>query len=516
MSSDSPAESVGAESPFVFQPPAGGDLTLQSCDGTKFQVHSVLLGLASTVFADMLVGSTKSDAVELAEDAETISLMLAFIYPVDPPSITTVDRLEKVMLSSQKYDIEKLTKYIENPNRWDSQLIHSDPIRVLRASAKHGFPTIQALSAKRFGLKVCDYRSSKGLEELATLLPEYSCVIGLLGAALAREEILRGDAQTDLEKTHQPFTFQPPSGGDLVLKSCDNTIFHAHSLILGMASTVFSDMFAGATDPDAVELAEDAEAISIMLAFIYPIPTPQITTVALLEKAMVCAQKYHIERMLKFIEERVYLGSDLLSLDPVRIYCTSVKHNYRTIQILAAKSINRNDCDFFSVEGLLRLAQYFPEAAPAIGLVGAQGARAGILFKILVQTPREYGIYPKGARPPPTETTVPFGRTATSTKAIFLPMCRSHTPQNNVAIVPSYCKPWLLRLHDELMKKPTHQCDATLRINSLVGMGEVNHAVCDDCIISAFEDHQRFERWAQDVKRIVEKELKELDVLYSL
>ncbi|KDN49332.1 hypothetical protein RSAG8_02034, partial [Rhizoctonia solani AG-8 WAC10335] len=181
----------------------------------------------------MLTGATESDAVELAEDAETISLMLAFIYPVDPPSITTVEQPEKVMLSSQKYNIEKLTKYIEKSNRWDSQLILSDPIRVFRASVMHGFPTIQTLSAKRFGLKFCDYRSSKGLEELARLLPEFSGVIGLIGAAIARDEILKvlrnkREVKPKYNEHHQ--SLSNPCSYHMICSSCwdesRNTVAH--------------------------------------------------------------------------------------------------------------------------------------------------------------------------------------------------------------------------------------------------------------------------------------------------
>ncbi|KAL5636146.1 hypothetical protein ACGC1H_004836 [Rhizoctonia solani] len=190
MPGDFPAGSVTKESPFVFQPPAGGDLTLQSCDGTRFQVHSVLLGLASTVFSDMLTGATKSDTVELAEDAETISLMLAFIYPVDPPVITTLDHLEKAMLLSQKYDIARMIKAVERCKFPNNQLILSDPVRVFRASIKHNFPEIRTLSAKASGTSHIDPYSIKGLEELAAKFPESSSIIGLIGAQLVRSKLL--------------------------------------------------------------------------------------------------------------------------------------------------------------------------------------------------------------------------------------------------------------------------------------------------------------------------------------
>ncbi|KAJ1310445.1 hypothetical protein OPQ81_007178 [Rhizoctonia solani] len=139
----------------------------------------------------MLAGATKPDTVELKEDTEAISLMLAFIYPVEPPSITTIDQLEKLMVLSQKYGVEKLIKYIENHGRLDYQLVLSDPIRAFRASVDHQFPTIRTLSAKAFGLKYCNYRSIRGIKELAQLFPQSSYVIGLIGAQFVRDEILK-------------------------------------------------------------------------------------------------------------------------------------------------------------------------------------------------------------------------------------------------------------------------------------------------------------------------------------
>ncbi|KAG9077569.1 hypothetical protein FS749_010532, partial [Ceratobasidium sp. UAMH 11750] len=66
---------------FSYQPPAGGNLSLKSADGAIFLVHSVLLGMASSVFADMFSAANRSDVVELTDDAESLSLMLRFIYP---------------------------------------------------------------------------------------------------------------------------------------------------------------------------------------------------------------------------------------------------------------------------------------------------------------------------------------------------------------------------------------------------------------------------------------------------
>ncbi|EUC66112.1 BTB/POZ domain protein [Rhizoctonia solani AG-3 Rhs1AP] len=220
--------------PFAFQPPVGGDIVLKSCEGTIFNAHSILLGLASTVFAGMFDGASKADTVELAEDAETISLMLAFIYPVTPPSVTSVEQLEKIMLFSQKYDISKMIDYVEKLIRPGNELVHSDPVRLFRASMKYGFPAIKSLSARAFYPKHCDLLTAAGFVKLARRFSEASSVIGLIGAQV----IMSGDFAAVTVATRPPFVFQPPTDGDLTLQSCDGTIFQVHSVLIGLASTV--------------------------------------------------------------------------------------------------------------------------------------------------------------------------------------------------------------------------------------------------------------------------------------
>ncbi|KAJ1310447.1 hypothetical protein OPQ81_007180 [Rhizoctonia solani] len=175
---------------LVFQPPTGGDVVLKSCEGTIFHAHSVLLSLASTVFAGMFDAASRADVIELAEDTQTISLMLAFIYPVTPPPISTIDQLEKIMLFSQKYNIRKMIDYVEKDIRPESELIHSDPIRLFRASIKYDFPTIKSFAIQAFRPKHCDVLSASGLAKIAKYFPDASSVIGLIGAQVVRSSLM--------------------------------------------------------------------------------------------------------------------------------------------------------------------------------------------------------------------------------------------------------------------------------------------------------------------------------------
>ncbi|KAG9122225.1 hypothetical protein FRC07_001494 [Ceratobasidium sp. 392] len=147
---------------FSFQPPAGGDVTLESIDGTVFIAHSLLLSLASSVFSDMFTSTTKADTVELTEDEEAISLMLAYIYPVERPSINTISLLEKAMLMAHKYEVDVLTKAVEQAGR-QRDLVRQDPLRVYQAAGNYDFQDIEKLSAKLLTREHYDMTTTDGL-----------------------------------------------------------------------------------------------------------------------------------------------------------------------------------------------------------------------------------------------------------------------------------------------------------------------------------------------------------------
>ncbi|QRW18537.1 The BTB (BR-C, ttk and bab)/POZ (Pox virus and Zinc finger) domain [Rhizoctonia solani] len=87
-----------------------------------------------------------------------------------------------------------------------------------------------------------------------------------------------------------PNTLPPPNegfthGGDLVLRSTDNVDFSVHALFLSVASPVFSDLLKSGSREEVVLFSERAELLALMLKFIYPRPTPNITSLDLLDDA---------------------------------------------------------------------------------------------------------------------------------------------------------------------------------------------------------------------------------------
>lgn len=89
------------------------DLTLISSDGTSFLVHSVIMSEASDVFANMfkvpqpIWASQGTAEVVLAEDAQTLQLLLQWIYPSPgrspPPS--SLEEFSPLFAVAKKYNV---------------------------------------------------------------------------------------------------------------------------------------------------------------------------------------------------------------------------------------------------------------------------------------------------------------------------------------------------------------------------------------------------------------------------
>ncbi|PBK75255.1 hypothetical protein ARMSODRAFT_951356 [Armillaria solidipes] len=88
---------------------------------------------------------------------------------------------------------------------------------------------------------------------------------------------------------------------DVVLVSCDNIRFHAHKVILSLASPVFKDMFLIAQPPadgsiPAIPMDEDGQTIGKILRFCYPTKDPSFKDISEMYHVLVTmARKYSMK-----------------------------------------------------------------------------------------------------------------------------------------------------------------------------------------------------------------------------
>ncbi|KAG8684348.1 hypothetical protein FRC09_015443 [Ceratobasidium sp. 395] len=298
------------------------------------------------------------------------------------------------------------------------------------------------------------------------------------------------------------FSFQAPPGGDVWLKSSDGTIFVVHSMFLSFSSKVFSDMLTTSTKSDVIELAEDAEAISLMLAFLYPMVHPAIDSAPLLEKAMLMAHKYDIGVLAKTVEQASG-QRDLIRQNPLRIYQAARHYGFKELELLSAKLITQNHYDMTTVKGLIRFAKEYPHLSRIIGLVGVHGARARILDACC---PNKSGTFW------PSRKHQYFRR--------YNIACESCGDQGSSSMKSDLYKPgwlncWFNHLRSALANKLLDECDPYFTISYLATLRGEN-GCCGNCVDVARKDTESFKGWADGVRLHLQKELAKLDVLYAL
>ncbi|KAG9076120.1 hypothetical protein FS749_012142 [Ceratobasidium sp. UAMH 11750] len=259
-------------------------------------------------------------------------------------------------------------------------------------------------------------------------------------------------------------------------------------------------MFTSTTKVDIIELAEDAEAISLMLAFVYPVVRPFIDRISLLEKAMLLAHKYEIEGLAKTLEQTCNQQKTLICSNPVRVFRLAADYGFHETQTLAATLIGSGKLDLLGVDGLLQFSKEFPGLAHIVGVVGAQGARIRILETLLTESGSKKHL------------------TWSTKDCLLCDSCRedsghSMTEGWSMYYRPGWLNAWALRLRSLLTSHPLlDECDFLFRIEYISVLKESGG--CSACIDKAFDRRTRFNEWSRTTRQHIAAERATLDVLY--
>ncbi|KAG8764954.1 hypothetical protein FRC12_007790 [Ceratobasidium sp. 428] len=303
-------------------------------------------------------------------------------------------------------------------------------------------------------------------------------------------------------QTQAVFSFEPPAGGDVSLKANDGTIFVVHSLLLNLASKVFSDMLSSTTNADVVELAEDSETISFMLACIYPATQPSIDTVSLLEKAMLLSHKYDIEGLVK-AAKRAGTQRGLVRQDPARVYHAAEKYGFSEIETFSAKLVIGSRYDMTTASGLIKFAEACPQHSRIIGVVGVHGVRLRVLDSYFPD--RSTVLWPV--------VDVPWQR-AQYYSYMACEACWGKGRQD-LYYKPGWLSLWFTRLHSALINKPLDECDSYFGLAYLAALrGEAG--CCNNCLDCTRNKASLFLDWAYSTLSHIREGLAKLDVLYTL
>ncbi|KAG8735043.1 hypothetical protein FRC12_018239 [Ceratobasidium sp. 428] len=136
----------------------------------------------------MFSPATRKDVIELQEDAESISLMLRFIYPPAFLDNLSLSLLKKSLYMGRKYDVDGILSTI------DYIISHSNKGRLLQLNPTSVFglaAAYQLKASQRAAAEVIQQpQNQDDINHLLKAFPDCSSVIGLLGAHLIRTKSL--------------------------------------------------------------------------------------------------------------------------------------------------------------------------------------------------------------------------------------------------------------------------------------------------------------------------------------
>ncbi|KAG8703034.1 hypothetical protein FRC09_004388 [Ceratobasidium sp. 395] len=336
------------------------------------------------------------------------------------------------------------------------------------------------------------------------------------------------------------FIFDPPTGGDVLLRSKDERTFCVHSVILGLASSVFLDMFSiGRPSGEPIQLDDDSESISLLLAFIYPSSIwPTVRDIDTLEKCLMIGQKYNVEKIPQALDRDLsQLSEANIQLiirqcrDPLRIFRLAVTHGLRNCQTLAAKSITPGVINLLKPAEIVKVAEEYPHMAHVIGLVSVQAVRTKILADVLFKFAGGFPDFLPTAWKPLKRASK--NQSLTDSRGSGLMMCDecvSQSPElqshsvDEVYYFPSWVHAWSRAMYTDLCVTSLDECERLFKLSSFNWLVREEPGVCDECVDAAIEasrdEYERpgevYENWASNIKAILTRELEQLDVLYSL
>jgi len=118
--------------------------------------------------------------------------------------------------------------------------------------------------------------------------------------------------------------WQNPPDADIILRASGGREFHAHKLVLSLASPVFRDMFSvpqpleTSSQTTIIDVDDPPEALELFLQIIYPIRNPPVNGAETLASLLRLADKYDAKAALDAHKD--YLPSMCVGIPPIHLY----------------------------------------------------------------------------------------------------------------------------------------------------------------------------------------------------
>ncbi|EUC62791.1 BTB/POZ domain protein [Rhizoctonia solani AG-3 Rhs1AP] len=254
---------------------------------------------------------------------------------------------------------------------------YSNPLAAVCVASSHGF-TPEADIVVQVAMKQYDFGKPEDLKTYKLLRPS-TITDTVHSIFMPDENNLNADS---VPLVNEGFT----QGGDMTLRSTDGFDFSVHSVLLSLASPVFSDLLLTGNKREAICFSEKAKVLALMLKFIYPRPAPIISSVDLFDNALRVANKYQLESMKQRLQEQLTRVESPLSVlsNPMSVLYLASLHGLTAEAELAANLASKH-YNFSQGEGLKKLldAALTPSTAALVKLTGIPLVKTRVLTEVL-------------------------------------------------------------------------------------------------------------------------------------
>ena len=372
----------------AFNDPSA-DIVVCSSDNVVLKLHKVILALASDFFKDMFGlpqpssislkvnddGFGRADtvdelpAIRASEPSVVLNKLFRLCYPLDDPSLETIEEVRAVLTAALKYDLRKA---IQIARRRLRELIPSASLRVYAIACKLSLAEEAQAAATAVREQMVQNTYVEELEEIP--IGAYHRLLYYCSSPNFVPDpgfFCHGHGnRSESTKVNHPAatitSFAPslsmksataslsvvttyPTGADdtdVVVRSCDGAEFHLYRVILRHSSPVLWSQLLESPDAACVVITEPGYIISIILSIINPFAARDapLTDLVEIHSALVAAKKYKMKKAIHYLEDVLVRERDKFSHDDALIlYAVACYHDMRELALTAARYTLRKD-----------------------------------------------------------------------------------------------------------------------------------------------------------------------------